>query len=332
MSTTTTTESAKGSAAGPPQTKSGKSVPPDQRSWRLRLNRADIKGTPYALVAPYFLLFMVFGLFPMAYTMYASLHTWKIGVPGREFVGLQNYSFLLFEYERFGWSIVNTLGMFAMATVPQLICALMVANALNKRLKRQMFWRMLVLAPIVTSVVAVGVIFARIWGQEYGMINGFLELIGLDAVNWQAGRFSSWFAISSMVDWRWMGYNSLIFLAAMQTIPRQLYEAATVDGASQRQQFWSITIPQLKPVIIFTAFISSVGGMMLFVEPMMFDAGRLSGGSDGQFQTTSMVLVDILRTHGNYGVSAAAGWLLFLVIGLVAAVNFLIVNRISGSK
>jgi cellobiose transport system permease protein len=300
--------------------------------WRLWASKADIKATPYALVSPYFILFAVFGVFPMGYTLYASLHAWKLGGADPEYIGLDNYKFLLFEYDRFNWSVFNTLGMFIMATVPQLVVALMVANALNKRLRRPMLWRMLILAPIVTSVVAVGVIFARIWGQEYGMVNGFLELIGIDRIDWQAERWSSWIAISSMVDWRWMGYNALIFLAAMQTIPRNLYEAATVDGASPRQQFWQITVPQLKPVLIFTVFVSSVGGMTMFVEPMMFDSGRLLGGTDGQYQTTAMVLVDILRTHGNYGVSAAAGWLLFLVIGVVAAVNFLIVNRIQGNK
>lgn len=307
-------------------------IAPPRLSWRQRLSRADVKATPYALVAPFFILFAVFGLFPMGYTLYASLHAWKLGNPNRTFVGLDNYEFLLVDYSRFNWSVVNTLGMFILATVPQLICALMVANALNRRLKRPMLWRMLVLAPIVTSVVAVGIIFARIWGQEYGMVNGFLGIFGVDKINWQAERLTSWVAISSMVDWRWMGYNALIYLAAMQTIPRNLYEAATVDGATPRQQFWKITVPQLKPVIIFTVFVSSVGGMTMFVEPMMFGSGRLGGGTDGQFQTTAMVLVDILRTHGNYGVSAAAGWLLFIVIGIVAMVNFLIVNRIQGNK
>lgn len=307
--------------------------PPARRnSFRDRLHLFDLKGTPYLLVAPFFLLFLAFGLFPMGYTLYASLHGWSTRSPDRTFVGLDNYTFLLFDYDRFGWSIVNTLGIFAIATIPQLVCGLMVASALNKRLRAQLFWRMLILAPIVTSVVAVGVVFARIWGQEYGMINGFLGLFGVDNINWQSERWSSWLAISSMVDWRWMGYNALIYLAAMQTIPRQLYEAAAIDGASPRQQFWQITVPQIKPVIIFTVFVSSVGGMMLFVEPMMFDSGRLSGGTDGQFQTTSMVLVDLLRTHGNYGMSAAAGWILFIVIGLVAGLNFLVVNRIQGDK
>ena len=307
-------------------------IAPPRLSWRQRLSRADVKATPYALVAPFFILFAVFGLFPMGYTLYASLHAWKLGNPNRTFVGLDNYEFLLVDYSRFNWSVVNTLGMFILATVPQLICALMVANALNRRLKRPMLWRMLVLAPIVTSVVAVGIIFARIWGQEYGMVNGFLGIFGVDKINWQAERLTSWVAISSMVDWRWMGYNALIYLAAMQTIPRNLYEAATVDGATPRQQFWKITVPQLKPVIIFTVFVSSVGGMTMFVEPMMFGSGRLGGGTDGQFQTTAMVLVDMLRTHGNVGVSGAAGGLVFIVIGSVAMVNVLIVNRIQGNK
>ncbi|MCH7231844.1 sugar ABC transporter permease [Glycomyces sp. L485] len=306
--------------------------PRSRMSLRDRIHVFDAKGSPYLLVAPFFLLFAVFGLFPMIFTLYASMQDWSVRRPERSFIGLDNYSFLLFEYDRFGWSIFNTLGMFVIATIPQLIVALMVANALNKRLRGQLMWRMLVLAPIVTSVMAVGIVFARIWGQEYGMVNGFLGLFGVDNINWHSGRLSSWVAIASMVDWRWMGYNALIYLAAMQVIPRNLYEAAALDGASASQQFWKITIPQLKPVIIFTVFISSVGGMMLFVEPMMFGSGQLSGGTAGQFQTTSMVLVDMLRTHGNYGLSSAAGWILFVVIGLVAGLNFLIINRLQGDK
>ncbi|WP_100445027.1 carbohydrate ABC transporter permease [Glycomyces xiaoerkulensis] len=304
----------------------------DRKTFRDRLHNFDLKGTPYLLVAPFFLLFLVFGLFPMGYTLYTSLHQWNTRSPERTFIGLENYSFLLFEFDRFGWSIVNTFGIFVIATVPQLVCGLMVASALNKRLKAQLFWRMAILTPIVTSVVAVGVVFTRIWGQQYGMVNGLIEVLGFEAVNWQGDRLTSWVAIASMVDWRWMGYNALIYLAAMQTIPRQLYEAASIDGASPRQQFWKITVPQIKPVIVFTVFMSSVGGMMLFAEPMMFGGGRLGGGSEGQFQTTSLILIDLLRTHGNYGMSAAAGWILFLVIGLVASMNYFIVNRIQGDK
>ncbi|GAB3996491.1 sugar ABC transporter permease [Glycomyces albus] len=305
---------------------------PSRPGWRERLHKFDIKGVPYFLVAPFFLLFAAFGLFPMGYTVYASLHEWSTRSPEKTFVGLDNYQFLLFEYDRFLNSVVNTLGMFVLATVPQLIVALLVANALNKRMRARLTWRMLVLVPIVTSVVAVGVIFARLWGQEYGMINGFLGVFGVENIDWRASRFGSWLAVSSMVDWRWMGYNALILLAAMQTIPKQLYEAAALDGASPRQQFWQITIPQIKPVIIFITFMSSVGGMMLFVEPMMFDSGRFGGGTDGQFQTTSMVLIDLLRTHGNYGMSSAAGWLLFIVILAVAGTSYLIVNRLQGNK
>lgn len=301
-----------------------------QRRSNWLTTRLDIKATPYALVSPYFILFAIFGLFPLFFTLWVSLHRWRLAGE-KTWVGFDNYEFLI-AYGPFWKSIGNTLAMFVIATIPQLIAALLIANALNKRIRGRLLWRLAILVPLVTSVVAVAIVFNQMYGLRYGMVNWALREIGIGEIDWRANSLPAWAAISTMVDWRWTGYNAMIYLAAMQVIPRDLYEAAAIDGASQRRQFWSITIPQLKPVIIFTVFISTVGGLLLFAEPMMFGGGDFSGGSQGQFQTATMFIVDLFRSRNNFGMAAAAGWVLFLVIIIVAAINYVIINRIRGTK
>ncbi|GIG69805.1 carbohydrate ABC transporter permease [Phytomonospora endophytica] len=306
------------------------SVPAVPKSARRRLLRFEQRGMPYALISPYFLLFAVFGLFPLGFTLWVSLHRWRLAGE-KQWVGFDNYSFLLTN-ERFWNATGNTLGIFVMSTIPQLLLALAIASALNKRMRFRLAIRLGILLPMVTSVVAVAVVFSHLYGTEFGLFNWVLDLFGVDNVNWRADKLPSWFAISSMIDWRWTGYNAIIFLAAMQTIPRDLYEAAAIDGASPRRQFWQITVPQLRPIIIFTVFVSTMGGLTLFAEPTMFGSGLYGGGTAGQFQTVAMYIVQAFRQRNNYGLAAAAAWLLFLMILIVALINYLFVNRIRGSR
>ena len=127
-----------------------------------------------------------------------------------------------------------------------------------------------VLLPQVTSLVAVALIFTQLFSRDYGLFNYLLGGIGIRPIDWEAGRFSSWVALSVMVTWRWAGYNALIYLAAMQAIPDDLYESAAIDGARRWKQFWHITVPMIRPTIIFTVIISTIGGLQLFTEPYLF--------------------------------------------------------------
>jgi cellobiose transport system permease protein len=294
--------------------------------WRARLSWLDIKASPYLYIAPFFLLFAVFGLFPIGYTFWVSLHDWSL-IGGRHFTGLHNYSKLLAD-EDFWNSVVNTFGMFVIATVPQLLAALGLASLLNQWLRARTFFRMGVLVPMVTSVAAVAIVFSQLYGRDYGMVNWLLGLFGVDKVEWQADKWSSWIAISTMVDWRWTGYNTLIYLAAMQAIPRDLYEAAAIDGASRTKQFWRITVPLLRPTIIFTAIIATIGGLQLFTEPLLFGSGQMGGGSLGQFQTMTMYMFENAFRNYKYGYGAAIAWVLFVIIILASLVNFLIIRRL----
>ncbi|MFI6595112.1 carbohydrate ABC transporter permease [Nonomuraea sp. NPDC050536] len=293
--------------------------------WTSRFDRA---GSPYLYIAPFFVLFAIFGLFPLVYTAWVSLHDWQLAGDST-FVGLDNYA-ALFADPDFWNSVVNTVGMLVLAGVPQLLIALVLASLLNRPLRGLTFLRMGVLAPMITSIAAVAIVFSQLFSRDAGLANWVVGLFGVGPIDWQADKWSSWTAIATMVDWRWTGYNALIYLAAMQSIPRDVYEAAELDGASKARQFWQITIPMIKPAVIFTVIMSTIGGMQLFTEPLLFGQGKLSGGSLGQFQTTAMYMFKKAFEDFDYGYGSAVAWMIFVLIVLIALVNFLISRRMNG--
>lgn len=294
---------------------------------RKRLARQQ--GAGLAFVSPYFLVFAVFGLFPLVYTAWVSTHEWTLLAGKVEFVGLANYRELMAD-SAFWRAMVNTFGIFVLATVPQLVLATVLAQMLNTRLRSRNFWRMGVLLPNVASVAAVGIIFGLIFARDYGIANWILGFFGVDTIDWRAHRWSSWIAIATMVDWRWTGYNALILLAALQSVPKELYEAARIDGANAWRQFWSITVPMLRPTLIFVTIVATIGGIQLFTEPLLFNPGAnaISGGNRGQFQTVAMYLVQQAFTGQRFGYASTIAWVLFLVIAVVAALNLLLLRRI----
>jgi cellobiose transport system permease protein len=296
--------------------------------WRRALSRWDTRVSPYLLVAPFFVLFGIFGMYPLVRTLWVSLYDWSL-LGDHSWVGADNYVHLLGD--AYFWNAVrNTLGMFVLATVPQLLLALGLASILNRRLRARTFFRLGVLIPNVTSVAAVSIIFTLIFARDFGIVNWALDHLGIGAVEWRAGRLSSWTAISVMVDWRWTGYNALILLAALQAVPRELYEAAAIDGAGPWRQFWSITVPMLRPTLLFVVIVSTIGGIQLFTEPLLFNsgAGALAGGSQRQFQTVAMYLVQEAFPGQDFGYAAAIAWVLFLLIAVVSVVNVWLITRI----
>jgi len=304
-----------------------------RRSFRRHL--FDTKISPYAYISPFFLLFFAFGLFPLAYTAWVSLYDWNLLSSEQTFVGLDNYAELLAD-EYFWNAAFNTLSIGVLSAVPQLLFALWLAHLLNRPLRAQTFFRVTLLLPNVTSVVAVVVIFSQLFGREFGLINMVLEAFGLGRIDWQAGTATSHAAIATMIMWRWTGYNALIYLAAMQAVPRELYEAATLDGASTFRQLVSITIPMIRPTIIFTVIVSTIGSMQVIAEPMLFGAqvsagAMATGGADRQFQTLALYLYEQGFRSFEFGYASAAAWVMFLLVVIVVGINFLLVRRMRGS-
>jgi cellobiose transport system permease protein len=292
-----------------------------------RWHRVDVKVSPYLYVLPFFVLFGVFGAFPLAYTAWVSLFNWDFLGETHRWIGLDNYH-RLFADDTFWNAVMNTAQILVLSTIPQLVLALLLAYALNHRLRSPTFWRMSALLPNVTSVVAVTIIFGQLYGRDFGLVNWLLGLFDLGRIDWQAGEASSQIAIATMIIWRWTGYTALIYLAAMQAVPKDLYAAASLDGASPFQQFRKITIPAIRPTIVFTVIIATIGGMQVLAEPLLFGGGAISGGSDRQFQTLSLYLYEVGFNRWEFGYASAAAWVMFALIVLVAGINYSLVTRL----
>ncbi|WP_129339466.1 carbohydrate ABC transporter permease [Cellulomonas endophytica] len=294
------------------------------------LGRLDVKLSPYLYISPFFLLFAVVGLFPLAYTAWVSVHDWHLLGGQGDFVGIQNYVDVV-QQPRFLTALRNTFSIFLLSSVPQVIAAILIAAVLDANLRARTFWRMGVLLPYVVAPVAVSLIFSKVFADGAGVINEMLGLVGVDPVRWHADTLASHVAISSMVNFRWTGYNALIFLAAMQAIPRDLYEAAVIDGASRVRQFFSVTVPMLRPTIIFIVITATIGGLQIFDEPRMFDQFGL-GGADRQWMTVTMYLYELgWGAQKSFGRAAAVAWILFLIIVAIGVVNFALSRRISST-
>lgn len=308
-------------------------APSRRQAWRSRLYRLDVKGSPYAYVAPFFILFFAFGLFPLLYTAYVSLHNVDLGNPDQQaWVGLGNYTRLL--HDQFFWNALrNTFTLGVLSTVPQLLMALGLAHLLNYRLRGRTLFRVSVLMPYVTSTAAAAIVFAELFGRDYGFINWVLGHVGVHDIAWESGKWTSQIAISVIVTWRWTGYNALIYLAAMQAVPADLYAAAAVDGAGRWQLFRHVTIPSLRPAIVFTVVISTIGATQLFAEPLLFGgvSGHI-GGVNHQYQTLGLYLYDQGWYNFHLGRAAAVAWAMFLIILVFVVVNSLLARRIRSAS
>jgi cellobiose transport system permease protein len=307
---------------GPPSPKRGARPAAGRNTWRQRMTRWDMRFSPYVYVSPFFVLFAVVGLFPLVYTAVVSVYDWDLIGGKGDFVGLQNYRDVL-DNPYFWKSAVNTLSIFVLSSGPQIVIALGLAGLLDTALRGATLWRMSVLLPFVVAPVAVAIIFGSLFGDRYGLVNEALGWIGVSPVQWHTDRLASHVAIATMVNWRWTGYNALILLAAMQAVPRDLYDAASIDGASRWRQFTSVTVPSIRPTVVFVVITSTIGGLQIFAEPRLFDTTNAqNGGSDRQFGTMTMLVYDYGWHLRNLGRASATAWLLFLLIVVVALVNY----------
>lgn len=301
-----------------------------RRPWRHRLSRFDQNASPYFYISPFFLLFGLVGLFPLLYTVWVAVHEWDLLKGQGEFVGAGNFVEILGD-AMFWNSIVNTLSIFLLSAIPQLAVALVIAYLLDRGLRAPTFWRMSVLIPFVVTPVAVAIIFSSIFNEADGLANNLLNLIGIADQEWKHNTALSHIAIAVMVNFRWTGYNALILLAAMQAVPRDLYESAALDGAGAARRFFSITIPTIRPTLIFVIITATIGGLQIFAEPRLFDVSTAGGigGSDRQFQTTVLFLWELAFFRRDLGEASAVAILLFLLIVGIGVINFLISRRIS---
>jgi cellobiose transport system permease protein len=282
-------------------------------------------GMPYLFISPFFITFLTFALFPLIYAFWLSFHDWD-GMTAPKFVGLANFVRLLTVDAFFKQSIVNTFVLGFMCMVPKLVLALFVAVSIHSaRLKFKNLYQVVYFLPIITSPVAVAIVFLTIYGQQYGILNYILTSIGLDPVQWL--RISSTIkpAIAILIVWHEVGWFMVIYMAGLQSIPQDLYDAASVDGAGSWASFWNITIPMLQNVILFTVVIDIIGELQIFGEPYILVGA--AGGTNRAGLTMSMSLFANAFANLRFGYSAAQAYIMFAIISIISFLNIKIFGR-----
>lgn len=282
----------------------------------------------YLFTAPFFILFFIFGLIPIVYSVYIAFFSWDPLDPGQQvFIGFENFR-ILWSDANFWTAVRNTFQIWFISTIPQMFLAIALASVLrNPTLRANTVWRTVLLVPNITSVLAVALIFGQLFGRDYGLINWGITSLGFSNVDFIEESIPGQIAISVMITWRWVGYNTLIFLASMLAIPNELYESAAIDGVTRWQQFIYITLPQLKNTITFVLIVGTIGGLQVFAEPLTL-AG-VTGGSSRQVSTLTLYLYEQAFVNINWGYGAAIGIAITIIVLIISAINFLITRQIS---
>jgi len=271
----------------------------------------------YTFISPFYILFAIFGLYPMLLSLYLSFTRWK-GVGSIEFAGLVNFGLILKD-KVFWQSMTNGIILFFLYVPIMLFLALALAVILNSgRVKGFRLFRTLIFLPFITNMVAAGYAFRILLEKQNGLLNVLLKYAGLSPIPWLEDVWWARISLSLLIVWAWLGYNMVIMLAGLQTIPRDLTEAALIDGASPIQAFFRVIIPLMRPVILFCMITSTIGSFGLFTEVSTLTRG-------GPVNATMTPLIRIYGVaFGSYqfGYASALAYTFFALIFVLTIIQF----------
>ncbi|HQL33853.1 MAG TPA: sugar ABC transporter permease [Treponemataceae bacterium] len=285
---------------------------------------------PYLFLSPFFILFIVFGVFPIGYSIVMSFFKWTV-TGAQEFRGFRNYVQLLTTDPFFKGSLWTTFLLLIFGSMLQHVFALPLAILLNsKKLKARGFFKTVYFLPYITSTVVIALVFTQLYDLNYGWLNFIIEKwFGGEKVRWLQEPAAIRASISIMVNWRFIGWNTVIYLAGLQAIDHQLYEAAEIDGAKPLQAHRLITLPLMIPIIFFGVSLSIIGGMQLFEEPFVLMRGYEQLGGPGKAGLTSAYYLLATGFHFNqFGKASAMAWILFVIIIALTLLNKFVTDRL----
>lgn len=293
-------------------------VRPRRRPGRLRRHLPV-----YLAISPFFILFAIFGLFPILFSIVLSFTDWD-GMGDVTFVGFAQYRYLITD-GRFWNAVSNTFIIWFLSTIPMLFLALVIAFLLHQNIRFTPVYRVAFFLPNVTSMVAMAIVFGSVFSDTFGLVNSALTALGAGTVPWLSSAWGVKVTIAAMVIWRFTGYNAIIYLAGLQSIPTDLYDAARVDGANTWQIFSRVTVPMLRPIILFTVITSTIGGLSLFTEPQVLLGN--SGGVGESGMTIVLYQYNQAFTQFDFGYGSAIAWALFLIAAVFAIINWRLVSE-----
>jgi len=281
------------------------------------------KVIPWVFLAPYLILFGLFVIAPVVFGAWISLHRWDFTLPGKPFVGMENYQDLFdsssIVFDSF-WNSMKATGIFTVASVPLLlVLPLIVALVMNKSFKGRNLFRAVYFAPYVLGVAVVAVLWRYLLDNNIGLINYYLGQLGLpDQTAWTTSTPAAWVALVGVTVWWTLGYNSVIYLAALQDIPRELYEAARVDGATGWQQFRNVTLPGLRPVLGFITMITILASANMFGQSYLIT----QGGPGRETRTAIYQIAETGLRQYQMGSAAAMSYVLTAALMLLSVAVF----------
>jgi cellobiose transport system permease protein len=290
------------------------------------MNTTKRKWVPYFFLSPYLFFYLLFGFIPILFSFYVSLTSWD-GVKSKTFVGLKNYIFLFNPDSQFFQSVGNTL-LFVALTLPlQIAFGLLLASLLHSKwVKGKAFFQLLNFMPYIVTPVAVGLIFNLMFDWQSGFVNKVLLHFGVvdEGIYWLGEPGYARMVVVIMLFWKGFGYTMIFYLAGLANIPKDLNEAAEVDGASAFRTFTSITLPLLKPVTSFIIITGIIGGFQLLEEPLLLLGGSgqgssiaVIGGPDSCCLTTVWNMYDTaFGSTTRYGLGAAIAYGLCIIIAV----------------
>jgi ABC-type sugar transport system permease subunit len=284
---------------------------------RRRLSRRALAG--YAFVSPALIFLLIFALGPFLFTIWVSLHEWNMLTPVAEmpYRGLDNYEYLLFEDPLFREVAGNTI-YYALGNVgTSVVLALIVALVLNGPVRFRAFWRAAFFMPYVTASVAIAIVWRNMLDNNYGMLNGLLDMAGFSQQPFLDSLSQAMPSLIAVAVWHGIGYYMVIFLAGLQAIPADLYEAAKLDGASGWRSFWTITLPLLRPTLLFVIVVNTLGSLQVFDLPFILT----NGGPVNSTNTLVMYMYDTAFKFLRMGRATAMAVLLFFLIFAITMIQ-----------
>ncbi|AGZ46188.1 carbohydrate ABC transporter permease [Actinoplanes friuliensis] len=280
-------------------------------------------ATPYLFLLPYLLLFVTFTLVPAVYGLWVSLHEWDYLLPGKPFVGLDNYTALFDSASPvfdFFWQSMEASGIFTVFSVPLLVVVpLGIALLLNRSFKGRTFFRAVYFAPYVLGVAVIGLLWRFLLDPNLGAVNSLLGAIGLpDDTAWTTGLPWAWISLVGVTVWWTLGFNAVIYLAGLQDIPRELYDAAKVDGGGRWAEFRHVTLPGLRPVLLFVVINTVLASSNMFGQSYL-----ITQGAPGVETRTAIMYIAEEGLRGyRMGSASAMSYLLTLALLIISMTIF----------
>ncbi len=288
---------------------------------RTKKKERKITRNAFTFLAPSFVHLIVFIFTPIVFAAYLSVHRWDIIVPDQPFIGLDNFKEMLSDPTF--WNAFKNTFIYSLNVPLGMIISLSVALMMHKRLKGVGFLRTLYFLPSVTSFVAIALVWMWIYHPSFGAANFFLNLVGLPPLQWLNSAQTAMISIIIFSVWLGLGYQMVIFLAGLQGIPDELYEAALIDGASGWKRFWRITLPLLKPTTFFILVTSLIGSFQVFTSVYVMTGG-------GPVRSTDVVVYHIYQAAWEQlrmGYASAMSWVLFIIIMIATWIQFKLMGR-----